>query len=690
MRKTIQDGDLNVRKKITNSFNKVIILVALIALVTIITSVVRNSDLKQIQVLTNVSGEANSMLNNLSGVKAASKEAFTETGNEEAYQTMFTHMDTAIENIQGIEALWASIGDANADLNAQLRQQLVELRSELEVIQEENKELEAQLEIMKNASVTLDQSAENIFDSVTELTITSAGTDMNATVDRIKNIIKPMQKLTSSVDNLRVDSASLIIGLDSSVIESLREQLIDIRTQTEKLQNTFSTKEAKSMADGVLAEISNYEQALDAFETVIVKYDESIAKVNEIIDSLIAMVGEGVEGDRGTISTSLNNAIIVSVLTMIVTIIIAVLSVIISIIISKKLGSEITAPLNKMQAVLEQAGVSGNLNFSREQKDDLDAEGKKQDEIGLSIKAFCNFVDRIIYISEILAHVSEGDLTKEVELLSDEDTLGLSLKKMSDNLNEMFTEIKNVSFQVASSSEQMAAGAQSLADGATEQASTVQEISASVDEIKEQADVNVQTAQAVASDSESIRKVAEKGNDKMLQMMDAVEQINAASQEIEKVTNVINDIAAQTNLLALNASIEAARAGQHGKGFVVVADEVRTLAGMSANAAQETSDLISTSVQKAELGLAIAKETTEVLQEIVKGVYNTGSDLQAVVSQSESSRNATTQVNIAVDQVVQIIQQNSATSEESAAASEEMSSQAQVLQDLISRFQLRE
>jgi methyl-accepting chemotaxis protein len=179
------------------------------------------------------------------------------------------------------------------------------------------------------------------------------------------------------------------------------------------------------------------------------------------------------------------------------------------------------------------------------------------------------------------------------------------------------------------------------------------------------------------------------GNEKMRSMMSAVQDINDASKSIEKVINAIDGIAFQTNILALNAAVEAARAGQHGKGFAVVADEVRNLAVKSADAAKETSALISANIEKAEMGLAISTDTAQSLQKIVEGIEGTSAALQTMTDQASNIRTATMQVNSAIDQVAQVVQQNSATSEESAAASEEMSSQAQVLKDMVARFKLK-
>jgi methyl-accepting chemotaxis protein len=196
-------------------------------------------------------------------------------------------------------------------------------------------------------------------------------------------------------------------------------------------------------------------------------------------------------------------------------------------------------------------------------------------------------------------------------------------------------------------------------------------------------------AKNVANLAGGIKGKAEQGAVQMNQMMEAVQQINEASQNISKVIKVIDDIAFQTNILALNAAVEAARAGQHGKGFAVVAEEVRSLAAKSADAAKDTGSLIENSIEKAELGAKIAGETNESLKEIVTGINETSTLVSDIASSSETQSQAIKQINTGIDQVAQVVQQNSATAEESAAASEEMSGQSAILQNLIAQFKLK-
>jgi len=256
-------------------------------------------------------------------------------------------------------------------------------------------------------------------------------------------------------------------------------------------------------------------------------------------------------------------------------------------------------------------------------------------------------------------------------------------------MNDMFSEINESSAQVSSGSKQIADGAQSLAQGSTQQAATVEALSKSIVEIAEKTKDNAEMANRTATLANTIMQNAQKGSGQMDEMTAAVREINQASQSISKVIKVIDDIAFQTNILALNAAVEAARAGQHGKGFAVVAEEVRNLAAKSAEAAKDTGGLIANSMEKAELGARIADDTAASLTEIVSGINESNQLITEIAGASEVQSEGIAAINISIDQVAQVVQQNSATAEQSAAASEEMSGQADTLQQLISRFKLK-
>jgi len=350
----------------------------------------------------------------------------------------------------------------------------------------------------------------------------------------------------------------------------------------------------------------------------------------------------------------------------------------------------ITNPLVLLSTFMKKAGATGDITLQKEDVDNIGRYAQSKDEIGEAINGSATFVNHVTNIANELKNLANGDLTIEIEVLSEQDVLGVSLQKMGDSLNSMFQEINTSSNQVSAGSKQVADGAQALAQGATEQAASIQQLSSSVAEIAERTKSNAATADKTSKLSDTIKENAEKGSRQMDDMINAVGEINEASKNIGKIIKTIDDIAFQTNILALNAAVEAARAGQHGKGFAVVAEEVRNLASKSAEAAKDTGNMIQNSMDKAELGARIAGETAASLSEIVTEINESSKLVAEIARASEEQSIGISQINTGIDQVAQIVQQNSATAQESAAASEEMSGQSAMLQQLIAQFKLKE
>jgi methyl-accepting chemotaxis protein len=351
-----------------------------------------------------------------------------------------------------------------------------------------------------------------------------------------------------------------------------------------------------------------------------------------------------------------------------------------------RIANAVSKPLASLTAFMLQASKTGNTRLRPEDGAVIAAFAAKKDELGQVISSTDAFLNRVNEVSGILEAVAGGDLTVEITPLSENDTLGTSVYRMTENLNSMFRNISASTAQVASGAGQMADGASALAQGSTEQAASVEELSSSIADVAGKTRANAEMADQAARLAGTIKGNAEKGARQMDDMVAAVEAINQASQNISQVIKEIDNIAFQTNILALNASVEAARAGQHGKGFAVVAEEVRNLSTKSADAARNTGNLIADSVEKAELGARIAKETAASLAEIVTGIGESSELVSKIALSSEEQSRAIAQINDGVEQVAQVVQQNSATAEESAAAAEEMSGQSEILREQLSWF----
>jgi methyl-accepting chemotaxis protein len=319
-----------------------------------------------------------------------------------------------------------------------------------------------------------------------------------------------------------------------------------------------------------------------------------------------------------------------------------------------------------------------------------------QDELGNLGRIFNRTAQTLNgYISEIsgiLGGISNGDLTGDVrrDYAGDFEPIKLALLKILDTLNETFTYIKSAAEEVSAGSLQMASGAQSLASAATEQAGGMQELSATISQVSSEVRRNAENVNVSSEYIDQAAREVERSNAYMASLLEAIKGINESSVRISTIIKIIDDISFQTNILALNAAVEAARAGQAGRGFAVVAQEVRNLASKSADAAKQTSDLINTSIESIKEGMKLAESTASALEAVAEKAQLVEQSNQSIREASNAQAQAIAEIELGLQQFSDSIQTISATSEENAATSEQISSQAQILFEQISRYKTTE
>ncbi len=336
-------------------------------------------------------------------------------------------------------------------------------------------------------------------------------------------------------------------------------------------------------------------------------------------------------------------------------------------------------PIKKLTDSAEQLAI-GNIN--------TDLAHDRDDELGILQESFIKISDIMKSQAEILDQVAHGNLNVTYSARSNVDTVGLSLAAMISNNREIISEISDATTQVSSASGHVSNDSQILANGAAEQSDAIKKISDGMADIGDKSRENVELAHNATKLSDESRELMSTSIENMSSLVGAMNDISKASESISKVIKVIDDIAFQTNILALNAAVEAARAGAAGKGFAVVAEEVRNLAAKSAEAAKETSSIIESNITMVKLGNSIVEKSNESLGLLAENSEKINGIVTVIADSSSNQNILLSDLNKSVEMVADVIETNSSTAESSAAASEELSSQAAILHDLVSRYQL--
>lgn len=321
-------------------------------------------------------------------------------------------------------------------------------------------------------------------------------------------------------------------------------------------------------------------------------------------------------------------------------------------------------------------------------RDELGVLAHDFNQVTLRLRDYVKYIDEI---SEKLREIASGnlDFTLENEYAGEFEKLKTSLEEISRSLNGAMGQISAASREVAAGAGQVSGGAMALSQGSTEQAEAVETLAEHIGSMSESVQMTARNAQEASRISQDVKRELLESNDKMQNMTVIIQKISDKSNEIHRIVKTIEDIAFQTNILALNAAVEAARVGSAGKGFAVVADEVRALAGKSSAAAQETSHLLGETVSSMEEGVRAAQDTANSMLAVVAQADEMSTLVSSIAEHTGKQAADAAEITVGIDQISSVVQTNASTAEQSAAASEELSGQADMLKGLVGKFRLK-
>jgi len=482
--------------------------------------------------------------------------------------------------------------------------------------------------------------------------------------------------------------------------EAIAKTKADIAEADKKVDYYLSEVEAKLENDeeeALLADIkSEYPLYLDAREEVIAlgeqnKMDEALAlfletanphleKIIEDTDELIAINIE--MGDKMAHRMDLFSEIMAAVIVIYLFVAIAIAAKI-----AMSTARDFTRPIEKVKEGTKKL-AEGNLDVHI-QVNSRNEFGEMADDLNAAISKIREYIEVLEYGLE---EVGNGNFAVRptVEFHGDFVKMKEAIEKITISLSQTMSQINEGADQVAMGAEQLAQSAQQLAEGATSQAASVQELTATIEDVTMASKDSARVAADAYENAQHFVKVAQESSDEMKLLTEAMERITETSNEIESIIAEIEDIASQTNLLSLNASIEAARAGEAGRGFAVVADQIGKLAADSAQSAVNTRTLIAKSLAEVEQGNAITIKTAEALEQVMGGIKELAEGSKATSVQSGEQAETMVQVQQGVEQIAEVVQNNSASAEETSATSEELNAQSQNLKALVDHFILRE
>ena len=367
----------------------------------------------------------------------------------------------------------------------------------------------------------------------------------------------------------------------------------------------------------------------------------------------------------------------------------------------------ITVPISNIALVAKEISL-GEVDH------DITIESK--DEIGMLAAAFRKLIEYMKELGIAAKRIADNDLTVVVEPKSDKDALGQSFRTMVMNLTSMIRQLAENATQLVTTANQIATSSEEMSRGSQDQAEQVNQVSAAIEQMtstilessksageatdvsRGASDTATSGGQIVSDTIHGMQKIASV----VRESAQSIGKLAKSADQIGKITAVIDDIADQTNLLALNAAIEAARAGEQGRGFAVVADEVRRLADRTSKATSEINEMIKgiqeqtseavqsmeTGIQEVDRGRELADRAGNSLNQIVTMSQRVMDMIQQIATASEEKSTAAEQISKTIEHVSAVTRETAGGAEQSAAAAEQLNRQAENLQSMVARFKL--